>query len=212
MALVKYLEVVKGGEHMDRKVWTSGPLHPSLQRAMDNVLTPSLYYILMEQQLLDNDNADRILKLIPEESTRKRVMNAWKDLDQERDTIEKYKLIKRKWQILHTSLQSSSLGSKPSRTSGRVGAADTGTLSRDMVFQITYPRLDSNVSIHINHLLKSPFCVHPKTGRVCVPIDPEDCEDFDPFQIPTVSQLVDELNSSMEIDSDIPGSLICIFA
>jgi len=70
---------------------------------------------------------------------------------------------------------------------------------KDIVLQYTYPRLDVNVSKQMNHLLKSPFVVHPKTGRVCVPIDPEKMDDFDPAKVPTIGRLVDELNQGADV-------------
>lgn len=51
----------------------------------------------------------------------------------------------------------------------------------EILFTYAYPRLDVEVSKHMNHLLKAPFCVHPKTGRLCVPIDPARAEEFDPM-------------------------------
>lgn len=37
---------------------------------------------------------------------------------------------------------------------------------REIMLQYCFPRLDMNVSKGINHLLKSPFSVHPKTGQL----------------------------------------------
>ncbi|CAG8743650.1 24966_t:CDS:2, partial [Gigaspora rosea] len=34
--------------------------------------------------------------------------------------------------------------------------------------------------------------------RVCVPIQPDDCENLDPFEVPTVSSLYQELNLYIE--------------
>lgn len=82
---------------------------------------------------------------------------------------------------------------------------------QDVVLEHTYPRLDIEVSKKLNHLLKSPFVVHPGTGRVCVPIDTRgdrsdgnekggvgvgaSVEDFDPLEVPTVQQLVAEIDA-----------------
>ena len=64
----------------------------------------------------------------------------------------------------------------------------------DIILQYTYPRIDAEVSKHRNHLLKAPFCVHPATGRVCVPVDPAHIDKFDPESVPTVGQLLHELD------------------
>jgi DNA primase small subunit len=66
---------------------------------------------------------------------------------------------------------------------------------KDIVLEYTYPRLDAEVSKKLNHLLKSPFVVHPKTGRVCVPIDVKKLEDFDPEAVPTVTDLLSEIDA-----------------
>ena len=65
---------------------------------------------------------------------------------------------------------------------------------KDIILEYTYPRLDIGVSKHLNHLLKSPFVIHPKTGRVCVPIDTKKLEKFDPLGVPTVTELLGEID------------------
>lgn len=73
---------------------------------------------------------------------------------------------------------------------------------QEIVLEYTYPRLDIEVSKKLNHLLKSPFVVHPGTGRVCVPIDLKNLESFDPMAVPTVQGLLAEIDSWKGEDED----------
>ena len=64
-----------------------------------------------------------------------------------------------------------------------------------LVLTYLYPRIDANVSTGINHLLKSPWCIHPKTGKICVPIDPKKPNEFNCENVPTLTQVIREIGS-----------------
>ena len=66
----------------------------------------------------------------------------------------------------------------------------------DFKLNILYPRLDINVSTHINHLLKSPFCIHPKTGLVAVPLSKEEIMNFKIEDIPRLDRLVEDFKNN----------------
>merc|ERR1719210_2924489 len=78
----------------------------------------------------------------------------------------------------------------------------THNILNEIMLQFAYPRLDINVTKGLNHLLKSPFCIHPKTGRVCIPFNPDKVDDFRPENVPTVNQLVDELDKSSKDENN----------
>ncbi|XP_057304606.1 DNA primase small subunit-like isoform X1 [Hydractinia symbiolongicarpus] len=175
-AVVEYLSVIKGSDSQVKKVYFKGSnLHPSLARANKIVKEFFCKYYLTEQNILDKEEQEKImLKLIPDETTRQKVEKAWKDGNFS---------TKEKWDILENNVNAK---------------MTLKHVLEEIMFQYVYPRLDINVSKGLNHLLKSPFCVHPKTGRVCVPIDPKQADEFDPMSVPTLSQLFQELDAAKE--------------
>jgi hypothetical protein len=54
-------------------------------------------------------------------------------------------------------------------------------------------------------LLQAPFCVHPKTGKVCVPIDPAASAEFDPDAVPTLASVVAAADQRAATD----GAKVC---
>ena len=64
-------------------------------------------------------------------------------------------------------------------------------------------RLDIAVSKGMNHLLKAPFCIHPKTGRVCVPFNSNKADKFNPEDVPTIVQLVEEIDEFTKGNEDL---------
>ncbi|PWZ00308.1 hypothetical protein BCV70DRAFT_237467 [Testicularia cyperi] len=195
-AIVGWLEVVKGSANQIKKVdagWVPNgatrSLHPSLRRAigLENAEGGPLKRAFVDTVLRDQDcfraqkHWEVLLQLLPQSET---------------EAVEK---LRGKW-TRHSDRPSLEKWQDVMEAASRAGEYKSEKIWRpsleDIILQYTYPRIDAEVSKHLNHLLKSPFVVHPATGRVCVPVDPAKVHDFDPeTSCPTVAQLLRELNS-----------------
>uniref|UniRef100_UPI00358FC535 DNA primase small subunit isoform X1 n=2 Tax=Myxine glutinosa TaxID=7769 RepID=UPI00358FC535 len=176
-AIAEYLSLVKGGEGSIKKVNLSDPIHPSIQDALKLLRKDFDDYALVKQDFLGNEKKrEKVLALMPDD-LRSEMRSGFSSVTNSVncwDRLKSFTQAKKapdKWRHVH----------------------------EEVMLQYCYPRLDVNVSKGVNHLLKSPFCVHPKTGRVCVPIDLNKVEDFDPFNVPTISQLCWELDHLPEV-------------
>ncbi|KAF9055523.1 prim-pol domain-containing protein [Hymenopellis radicata] len=177
-AIVGWLTVVQPGKESGKKVnvrFGSKALPPSLGGIIKDLANIFSDLILADQDCFASEEGyEALLQLIPDASIVHTLRTKW-SADPDRSSSDK-------WDDFRALVKK---------------ASDRATLSaamEDIVLQYTYPRLDAEVSKKRNHLLKAPFCVHPKTGRVCVPVDPAKVEEFDPDTVPTVGQLLDELN------------------
>uniref|UniRef100_A0A6V7QRW5 DNA primase n=1 Tax=Ananas comosus var. bracteatus TaxID=296719 RepID=A0A6V7QRW5_ANACO len=167
-AVTDYFHVYKGGENSLKKVTLAGPvLHPFLARSYTDVLKSFFEEKLLRSQnlLASEERCQKILGFIPDESVAAELLDKWQG--NRRSSISKEDVNVVRWDQLKHMLQS-----------GKQKIQGLRRCVEEIVFSYAYPRLDMEVSKHMNHLLKAPFCVHPKTGRVCVPIDPNKCEDL----------------------------------
>uniref|UniRef100_A0A7S4UQ03 DNA primase n=1 Tax=Guillardia theta TaxID=55529 RepID=A0A7S4UQ03_GUITH len=188
-AVAEYLNIFKGGEKEKTKLTAVGfNMHPMLQRAYENVLLPSFTRLLEEQGWLDDEKADATLDLIGDSEVKDILLDRWSR--KKRNAAER-------WEDLQNELRKTA-----KKGPGGKKASQVEETIRFLVFRFTYPRLDINVSKMMNHLLKSPFCVHPKTQKVCVPLDPQNVDEFDPVEVPVLDELLREMDRSTSQDKN----------
>ncbi|KAK5661766.1 hypothetical protein OQA88_9867 [Cercophora sp. LCS_1] len=181
-----YLEIITGGAQGGKRVNLRRPLHPHISRSLD-VLRSHFQEDILEGQdpWRSQERADNLLQFLPDKDLREALRRKWESSPGRASTL--------KWADIDAVAKASA--SKNFDSKALLDA------KQDIVLEYTYPRLDIKVTKRLDHLLKSPFVIHPGTGRVCVPIDTsstELIESFDPLEVPTVQSLIQEIDAWVE--------------
>lgn len=178
-AVAEYLQIIGGGEYMKKKVNLPGDkIHHSIKRALETIEPIFISMCIEEQNILGTDaGMENFLPILPDEEDRLELKgifgqctsslarwNAFVKFVREKKTSAD----KKRYQYRH--------------------------LVEEVMLQYAYPRLDIHVSKGMNHLLKSPFCVHPKTGKVCIPFTANTVDKFHPDKVPNIMMLIQEIN------------------
>ena len=208
-AVASYFEVNLGSDK-NKGFHLSSPLHPMLTRAYQ-LLEPSFVSCVLPEEghgvLATRASWTKLLLTLPNAANPVAAKLEEKWASHKDNTTPEEKWVELKSALMAFIGKGGGGGGGGSNNHNAKVAKNVSNADRtriehwpiETVFKYTYPRLDINVSKMQNHLLKSPFCVHPKTGRVCVPIEVEHMHTFDPFKVPTLAQLMKELDDYEEL-------------
>ncbi|KAL1491623.1 hypothetical protein ABEB36_012194 [Hypothenemus hampei] len=177
-SVAEYLHIFRGGI-INKQVYLPGKIPTAIKRALNIIESCFEDSIVKDQDILGTDErVKNFLKIIDEEVRPDFKENMLKPSNN--TSIARWEAFTATCDLL---LQTNKM------------PKHLKNLKQEIMLQYCYPRLDINVTKGINHLLKAPFCVHPKTGKVCIPFNVKNVENFDPNNVPTITSLIDEVDA-----------------
>lgn len=184
-AIADYLQVsMSSGEGSVTKVSLFDKQHHSIKRAKKIILSKFKEIIIEDQDAFGTPaGVEKLLKTVQDESIRNEIKAKLSNAASDSGTV---------WNTFAAFFEGNRNLPKKYKH-----------IVEEIQLAMLYPRLDINVSKGTNHLLKSPFCVHPKTGKVCVPFIASKVDEFDPMTVPNIKSLLDEVNIyDMKLNED----------
>lgn len=185
-SIAAYLQVL-GTSTQGKLVNLPRPFHPHIARSFA-ILKSHFKQIVLEEQdpWRTAEQAEELLKRIQPADLVARLRSKW---------ASKEISSAQRWADIDTETRQLPVSSGSRNSVGDVVLA----AKQDIVFEYLYPRLDAAVSRGLNHLLKSPFVVHPSTGKICVALDLKKLDKFDIDAVPRYDVIVKELDATNDI-------------
>ena len=157
------------------------PIYPSFLEDL-SIVKDDFYEIIKEQDLLNYEEIKKLLKDIIKMYFCLIDMGNI-ELILENKKMNSFKKIKK----IHEYLQKAE---NILRDKNEIIFCHSDSCISEFILSILSPRLDWSVTRQSAHLLKGPFCVHPKTGYVSVPMPLQLLENFDLDKIPKIDNLL----------------------
>ncbi|KAH3898854.1 DNA primase subunit PRI1 SCDLUD_005193 [Saccharomycodes ludwigii] len=197
--ILDYLNIIRD-RHVEKKLSLMRPLYPHMQRSLEFLKPFFVDIILKEQNPWEDDKAAiecLLLGGIYDKNLIELCKKFW--LDNPGRSSEQ------KWtDIDYLATNKLAYGKKPDFLE------KLRQCKEDLILKTLYPKLDIEVTKQTIHLLKAPFCIHPSTGNVCVPImvmpndtDEDDNQsyqsveiDFDPTKAPKLISLQKQMEEN----------------
>lgn len=180
--VLDYLNVVKDRNY-DKPLGLKRPYHPHLSRSL-NILKGHFVDVMLEEQDPWRNDQEAIKTLLPS-IAEKNVVDALRKYWSENPNRSS----KDKWSDIDTIASSINLKTTRQKEIMKIRLRES---KEDIVLTTLYPKLDVEVTKQTIHLLKAPFCIHPATGNVCVPIT----KGFTPDDAPKLLALQVEMEES----------------
>lgn len=186
-AVAEYLNLFTQQNSASRVTVTGDRMHHSMKRAHDICAAYFEEICINDQNIFGTmDGRQKLLELIPDEQMRKELESYLQQIgDGDSKTV---------WNAVENLVKANHMKKETQRK--------VKFLIEEIQMSLLCPRLDISVSKTANHLLKAPFCVHPKTGKVCTPFHPSAVNKFDPTTVPTIRQLLSEIDQFDEKDKE----------